>query len=55
MNGSCSTSSAMPQYRLMAKNVSMAASADMAEGSSSPIQGGGIKLYANLNASYFVK
>lgn len=55
MNGSCSTSSAMPQYRLMAKNVSMAASADMAEGSSSPIQGGVIKLYANLNASYFVK
>lgn len=55
MNGSCSTSSVMPQYRLMAKNVSMAASSDMAGGSSSPIQGGVIKLYANLNASYFVK
>ena len=55
MNGSCSTSSAMPQYRLLAKNISLGASADSAAESSSPIQGGVIKLYANLNASYFVK
>ena len=55
MNGRCSTSSAMPQYRLLAKNISLGASADSAAESSSPIQGGVIKLYANLNASYFVK
>ena len=55
MNCSCSTSSAMPQYRLLAKNISLGASADSAAESSSPIQGGVIKLYANLNASYFVK
>ncbi len=55
INGSCSTSSAMPQYRMLAKNMSMAASADAAAEGSSPIQGGVIKLFANLNASYFVK
>ena len=55
MNGSCSTSNAMPQYRLLAKNISLGSAADSAAESSSPIQGGVIKLYANLNASYFVK
>ncbi len=55
MNGSCSTSSAMPHYRMLAKNMTMSASAGSADESSSPIQGGVIKLYANLNASYFVK
>lgn len=55
MNGSCSTSSNIPQYRLLAKNMAMSASADSSVESSSPIQGGVIKLYANLNASYFVK
>lgn len=58
MDTSCSTSSINPryQYRLMAKNVSMDASAGSAEETSaSPIQGGLIKIYANLNASYFVK
>ncbi len=56
INGSCSTSEAIrPQYRMLAKNVAMSASADSAEGSASPIQGGVIKLFANLNASYFVK
>ena len=55
ISGRCSTSSAMPQYRLLAKNMSMGASADAVAESSSPIQGGVIKLFANLNASYFVK
>ena len=59
MNASCSTSQNRPvQYRLMAKNVALSAgSADAAapEMSSTPIQGGTIKIYANLNTSFFVK
>ena len=59
MNASCSTSQNRPvQYRLMAKNVALSAgSADAAapEMSSTPIQGGIIKIYANLNTSFFVK
>ncbi len=57
LNGSCSTSdNARVQYRLLAKNMSFGASADSAAAeSSSPIQGGVIKLFANINASYFVK
>ena len=56
INGSCSTNDVIrPQYRLLAKNVSMGASADAAVESASPIQGGVIKLFANINASYFVK
>lgn len=59
MNASCSTSQNRPvQYRLMAKNVALSAgSADASapEMSSTPIQGGIIKIYANLNTSFFVK
>ena len=56
MNGSCSTSeSARPQYRMLAKNLSASASADAAENSYGPIQAGVIKLFANVNASYFIK
>lgn len=55
INGSCSTSSTMPQYRLMAKNLAMDSVSVESAGNASPIQGGVIKLYANLNASYFVK
>ena len=57
LNGSCSTSdNARVQYRLLAKNMSMGSMADSAaESSASPIQGGVIKLFANVNASYFVK
>lgn len=55
INGSCSTDGVRPQYRMLAKNtMSAGASMDLAE-SSSPIQGGVIKLFANVNASYFVK
>ncbi len=54
LNGSCSTSSANYQYRLLAKNVAMDSSAP-AVAESSPIQAGVIKLFANVNASYFVK
>lgn len=57
MNGSCSTSTpSRPQY-LMAKNLSLDSATGGDEGvtSSSPIQGGVVKLFANLNATYFVK
>lgn len=56
INGSCSTDSARPQYRMLAKNV-MSAGASMMDTAeaSSPIQAGVIKLFANVNASYFVK
>lgn len=58
MNGSCSTSSSGSQVRFYAANKSMAmmdSAAPMEAAGASPIQGGIIKLYANLNASYFVK
>lgn len=56
ISGSCTTSNNSVQYRLLAKNVAMDSMAGVAqESSASPIQGGVIKLYANLNASYFVK
>ena len=58
INGSCSTNNVIrPQYRLLAKNASFGASSADASvyESSSPIQGGVIKLFANINASYFVK
>lgn len=54
INGSCSTNNTNYQYRLLAKNVAMDSSASAGE-SSSPIQAGVVKLYANVNASYFVK
>lgn len=44
------------QYRLMAKNMSFGASADAAAPeAATPIQSGVIKIYANVNASFFVK
>lgn len=59
MNASCSTSQNQPvQYRLMAKNLAFGSSADAGaapEMSSTPIQSGVIKIYANLNTSFFVK
>ena len=57
MDTSCSTNNASRvQYRFLAKNMAaMDSAAGSAEQSSVPIQGGLIKIYANLNASYFVK
>lgn len=55
INGSCSTDSTKPQYRMLAKNLMSAGSARDSIESSSPIQGGVIKLFANINATYFVK
>lgn len=56
LNGSCSITDSRPQYRMLAKNMVAGASADSSVvESASPIQGGVIKLFANLNASYFVK
>lgn len=58
MNISCSTNeSNRVQYRMYAKNMAMtdAAGSAEAEPAATPIQGGIIKIYANLNASYFVK
>ena len=57
MNISCSTNNNnVVQYRLYAKNMAMdSAGAVVPEASTTPIQGGIIKIFANLNASYFVK
>lgn len=57
MNISCSMNqNNTVQYRLMAKNLSFGASADSAAPeAATPIQSGVIKLYANVNASFFVK
>ena len=57
MNVSCSMNqNNVVQYRLMAKNMSFGASADAAAPeASTPIQSGVIKLYATVNASFFVK
>ena len=56
MSLSCSTNeNNRVQYRLYAKNMSVADSAGAApEAAATPIQGGIIKIYANLIASYFV-
>ena len=60
MNASCSTSQNHPvQYRLMAKNMAFDSAAGAPEPapemSATPIQSGVIKIYANLNTSFFVK
>lgn len=57
MDTSCSTnSSSRVQYRFLAKNMAaMDSAAGAGAESSVPIQSGLIKIYANLNASYFVK
>lgn len=59
MNASCSTNTNnRVQYRLMAKNMSFDSAAGATaepEMASTPIQSGVIKIYANLNASFFVK
>lgn len=57
MNVSCSMNeNNRVQYRLMAKNMMAdSASGAVAESSSTPIQSGVIKLFANVNASFYVK
>ena len=57
MNIRCSTNNNnIVQYRLFAKNMAMDSVAGAApEAAATPIQGGIIKIYANLDASYFVK
>ena len=60
LNGSCNStgSNQRVQYRMMAKNVALGASMDSAEAAAAPetpIETGAIKIYANVNASYFVK
>lgn len=57
LTNSCSTTNNQRvQYRLMAKNMLAGASADaVAAPEATPIQSGVIKIYANINASYFVK
>ena len=58
MNISCSeNSSNRVQYRFMAKNMALGASADeaVAPEAATPIQSGIIKIYANLNAEYYIK
>lgn len=57
ISNSCSTvNNQRVQYRLMAKNMAFdSAGSVAAPEASTPIQSGVIKIYANLNASYFVK
>lgn len=57
LNISCSMNqNNVVQYRLMAKNLSFGASADAAAPeAATPIQSGVIKIFANVNASFFVK
>lgn len=57
LNLSCSMNqNNVVQYRLMAKNLSYGASADAAAPeAATPIQSGVIKIFANVNASFFVK
>ena len=58
MNASCSTNTRnVVQYRLMAKNMMADGGVEAAapQMSSTPIQGGVIKIYANLDTSFFVK
>lgn len=56
MNISCNTNNNnRVQYRLMAKNLSMDSAAGAAPEMATPIQSGVIKLFANVNASFYVK
>lgn len=56
MNISCSmNNNNRVQYRLMAKNLSMDSAAGAAPEMATPIQSGVIKLFANVNASFYVK
>mgnify|MGYP000819272036 CR=1 FL=1 len=58
INGSCSTNENAPiQYRLMAKNMlsDAASGSSAAESSTIPIQSGVIKIFANINSTFFVK
>ena len=54
ISGSCSTSGISP--RMMFNNMKMEAATDsVSSGFGTPIETGVVKLYANVNASYFVK
>ena len=57
MDINCTTNNnRVVQYRLFAKNMAMDSVGSSApEAASTPIQSGVIKIFANLNASYFVK
>lgn len=59
MDANCSTNpSTRVQYRLMAKNMAFdgaAGAPEAMESVSTPIQSGIVKIYANINASFFVK
>lgn len=60
LNGSCNStgSNQRVQYRVMAKNMSLGGTMDSVEATAAPatpIETGAIRIYANVNASYFVK
>ena len=56
MDVSCSTNNAVrPQYRMMKANMMMADGAVAEQESSTIIEQGVVKIYANVNAQYFVK
>ncbi len=56
MDVSCSANNAVKtQYRLMKSNMMLDAAGAAPEASSTTIESGVVKIYANVNASYFVK
>ncbi len=56
MDVSCSANNAVrTQYRMMKSNMMMDTAAGAPEGSSTSIESGVVKIYANVNASFFVK
>ncbi len=56
VNTSCNAENSSPaSYRLMAKNADAESTGSSAGFSSTPIEAGKIKVYANVNASYFLK
>lgn len=56
MDVSCSANNAVrTQYRFMKSNMMMDAAGAAPEASSTSIESGVVKIYANVNASYFVK
>jgi len=56
MDVSCSANNAVrTQYRLMKSNMMMDAAGAAPEAASTSIESGVVKIYANVNASYFVK
>ncbi len=55
LNGSCSSSGSQRVYRYAKNMLADAAVSEAAAGSSTPIEAGIVKIYANVDAAFFVK